>query len=71
MHRLSCLLIISLGLLACSNDEPATLQSTDDFQATNSDFGPREEMPGAPLYAQHCAHCHDGSVPKAPHFHLA
>ena len=68
MCRLFCLLVISLGLLACTNDEPATLQSTDDFLATSNDFGPREEMPGAPLYAQHCAHCHNGSVPKAPHF---
>ena len=49
-------------------DEPAVLSSTDEFQATHSDFGPREEMPGAPLYAQHCDSCHNGSVPKAPHF---
>ncbi len=48
--------------------EPETLQSTDQFQATSGDFGPREEMPGAALYAQHCVHCHDGTVPKAPHF---
>ncbi len=48
--------------------EPETLQSTDQFQATSGDFGPREEMPGAALYAQHCVYCHDGTVPKAPHF---
>ena len=61
----------ALCLIGCTAEEaeaPATLESTDDFQATASDFGPREEMPGAPLYAEHCGHCHDGTVPKAPHF---
>ena len=68
-----------LALAACGSEDPAippeeaapepeTLTSTDQFQATDSNFGPREEMPGAPLYAQHCAQCHDGTVPKAPHF---
>ena len=72
--------LISVGYLilstaACSPDaaqapaeEPAVLNSTDEFQATSSDFGPREEMPGAPLYAEHCDTCHNGTVPKAPHF---
>ena len=65
--------ICVLLLGACSrdgdgaNEEPATLSSTDEFQATSGEFGPREEMPGAPLYAQHCASCHAGQVPKAPH----
>lgn len=44
-----------------------TLSSTDSLQITSGDFGPRDEMPGAPLYAQNCAQCHDGTVPKAPH----
>lgn len=48
--------------------QPEVLESTDQFQATASDFGPREDMPGAPLYAEHCDSCHNGSVPKAPHF---
>lgn len=48
--------------------DAAVLSSTDEFQATSQDLGPRKEMPGAPLYMQHCAHCHDGSVTKAPHF---
>ncbi len=49
-------------------DAPAVLESTDQFQATTADFGPREEMPGAALYARHCDSCHNGTVPKAPHF---
>ena len=47
--------------------EPAVLSSTDELQATSGEFGPREEMPGAALYAENCAHCHGGQVPKAPH----
>ena len=69
-------LAFSLVALACmvgcgepnSDAEPGSLGSTDDFQVTSSDFGPRDEMPGASLYAAHCGHCHDGTVPKAPHF---
>jgi polyvinyl alcohol dehydrogenase (cytochrome) len=49
-------------------ESPQKLTSTDEFQATQSDFGPREEMPGAAVYAQNCAGCHNGTVPKAPHF---
>ena len=64
------------SLIGCSQEPqqsadeegPATLSSTDQLQATSSDFGPREEMPGAPIYAQHCDSCHNGTVPKAPHF---
>ncbi len=61
-----CTAVIGCG--SAQEETPATLESTDQFQATSSDFGPREEMPGAPLYAEHCGHCHDGTVPKAPHF---
>ncbi len=63
-------LLACLCALACGTPEPegpATLTSTDQFQATSGDFGPREEMPGAALYATHCAACHNGQVPKAPH----
>ena len=44
----------------------ATLDSTDQFQATSEDLGPREEMPGAALYAEHCAACHAGGVSRSP-----
>ena len=56
------------GAGASGEEAPATLTSTDEFQATDNSFGPREDMPGAKLYAQHCQQCHDGTVPKAPHF---
>ena len=45
----------------------ATLRSTDEFQASAEDLGPRDAMPGAPLYATHCATCHAGTVARAPH----
>ena len=48
-------------------DGPTTLDSTDQFQATSDDLGPREEMPGAALYTEHCALCHEGGVSKSPH----
>ncbi len=51
------------------SDGPEYVESTSEMQATTGDFGPREEMPGAALYALNCASCHNGSVYKAPHFH--
>lgn len=48
-------------------DGPTTLDSTDQFQATSGDLGPRAEMPGAALYTEHCALCHEGGVSKSPH----
>ncbi|MEM7259105.1 MAG: PQQ-binding-like beta-propeller repeat protein, partial [Pseudomonadota bacterium] len=62
------LALIIAGCNATQSGEPVVLESTDQFQAVASDFGPREEMPGAPLYATHCEGCHNGTVPKAPHF---
>lgn len=47
--------------------QPTTLKSTDEMVAKTADFGPRDQMPGASIYAEHCAACHDGKVPRAPH----
>jgi polyvinyl alcohol dehydrogenase (cytochrome) len=52
---------------AAQAPQPTTLKSTDDMVAKTADFGPRDQMPGAAIYAEHCAACHNGSVPKAPH----
>ncbi len=43
----------------------STLQSTDSLVSRAQTVDP-ETLPGAPLYRQHCAQCHDGSVAKAP-----
>ena len=55
------------GQAATEADGPTTLDSTDQFQATSDDLGLREELPGAVLYAEHCAICHEGGVSKSPH----
>ena len=55
------------GQAATEAEGPTTLDSTDQFQATSDDLGPREEMPGAALYAEHCASCHEGGVSRSPH----
>lgn len=60
--------VATSSLQVATEADSGALKSTDDFQATSGDFGPREEMPGAALYAQNCSTCHNGTVPKAPHF---
>ncbi|MDJ0760849.1 MAG: PQQ-binding-like beta-propeller repeat protein [Woeseiaceae bacterium] len=47
--------------------EPSRVETTDEFRAQSVDLGPRDQMPGAALYAQNCNSCHNGTVPKAPH----
>ena len=56
---------------AVRTGEPATARnarrhSTNQFQAVSEDLGPREGMPGAALYAEHCAACHEGGVSRSP-----
>lgn len=82
MSRYLAVVLLTGGLLwlvACQSPAPTSegddgetaageqLTSTDEFRASAGDFGPRDQMPGADLYARHCANCHDGTVPKAPH----
>ncbi len=47
--------------------EVSVVESTDEFVVKTADLGPRDEMPGAAIYAANCASCHNGTVPKAPH----
>ena len=65
------LLLAVIGLEGCTESsrkpEAVFTEDTDDFRATAGEFGPRDDMPGADLYTTHCSHCHDGTVPKAPH----
>lgn len=62
--------VLLLG--ACSDPDgmvgSETLGSTDEFATGEGLIADRESLPGAKLYAENCAACHDGSVPKAPHF---
>ncbi len=47
--------------------EPSRVENVDEFRAQSVDLGPRDQMPGAALYAESCGSCHNGTVPKAPH----
>lgn len=55
------------GQAASSATDPAAtrLKSTDSFVSKERVVDP-ETLPGAALYRQHCASCHEGQVPKAP-----
>ena len=48
--------------------EQAALGSVDEFQVGLDELGERSALPGAALYARHCAGCHAGGVARAPHF---
>ncbi|MEM7569150.1 MAG: PQQ-binding-like beta-propeller repeat protein [Pseudomonadota bacterium] len=75
--KLACVAAFGLLASAClapektaqNADIPAeTLSSTDDFATTDTLIADRDALPGAALYAQNCAYCHQGGVAKAPHF---
>ena len=57
---------------ACSDTSEGagaeTLGSTDEFATGDGLIADRESLAGAKLYTENCASCHDGSVPRAPHF---
>lgn len=56
-----------LLLAACSGEDPATVGSTEEFVTREGLIKDRESLPGAKLFAENCASCHNGAVPKAPH----
>ena len=56
------------GSEANGSADGGALQSTDQFQVGLGELGDREALPGAALYASNCATCHNGTVPRAPHF---
>lgn len=70
------LLTVLLALSACQNEEQVPdvpsggerLESTDDFATTDDLIADRSTLPGAALYAENCASCHNGQIAKAPHF---
>ncbi len=65
-------LAMYIMLAACGDrskeTEAETLGSTDEFATGEGLIADRDSLPGARLYAENCASCHDGTVPKAPHF---
>ena len=66
-------MVMSAGLVACSKDDAATddlentrVKSTDEFVSRSGDAIDPETHPGNALFAENCATCHNGRVPKAP-----
>ena len=74
MSKIMLLAAASASLLFASCSDPAdsaggeTLGSTDEFATGEGLIADRDSLPGAKLYAENCASCHDGGVAKAPHF---
>ena len=62
----------ALLLVSCSDDPGSDaaerLGSTDELATADGLIADRDSLPGAKLYAENCASCHDGGVAKAPHF---
>lgn len=56
--------VLASGLETAQTD---TLGSVDEMQTGAGDFD-RATHPGNDLYEENCAACHDGTVPRAPHF---
>ncbi|MFD2500522.1 c-type cytochrome [Rhizorhabdus histidinilytica] len=46
--------------------EKTRIRSTDDFQAKDAGAVDPTTAPGKAIFAEHCAVCHEGGVPKAP-----
>lgn len=46
--------------------EKTRIKSTEDFQAKDSSAVDPATAPGKAVFAEHCATCHEGGVPKAP-----
>lgn len=62
---------LSFALVACSGggEQDAAgdrVQSTDEFQTRLGEAIDPETHPGKQLFAENCAGCHEGGVPKAP-----
>jgi len=44
-----------------------TVKSAEQFATGKGLIADRASLPGAKIFAENCAFCHNGSVPKAPH----
>jgi len=46
---------------------PEALKDVSEFNTAKGLLADREALPGAKIFAENCAACHNGGVPKAPH----
>lgn len=64
---------LALSLSACNQKgsapkgPPQALESIDEFATGVGLIANRDALPGAAIFADNCASCHNGDVPKAPH----
>ncbi len=62
----------SLALFSCGQGTGPVgsekLGSTDEFATGEGLIADRDSLPGAKIYADYCASCHNGDVARAPHF---
>lgn len=59
--------LLAAGMAGAAPPGGETVRSTDQFQSGRDAFADPEKLPGAALYQQTCAGCHQGGVYKAPH----
>ncbi len=52
---------------AATPAQTSTQASTEVMENLSGQQGGDEEHPGAKLYKEHCAECHNASIPRAPH----
>ena len=69
----SLLAVVTAALLASCNPAPKSdvagngrVQSRDEFQSRIGQAIDPDKHPGKKLFAENCAGCHEGGVPKAP-----
>ncbi len=61
------LLAAENSVSAAATAAQAKISSINELRAKSDEPGVRDALPGRPLFQQHCAGCHNGSVYKAPH----
>ncbi|MGA0705929.1 MAG: c-type cytochrome, partial [Steroidobacteraceae bacterium] len=68
LARLGMACKLLLVLLTAQVHAAAPEQDLDEIKArmNAAQGGDPEQRPGAPLYREHCAACHEGQVQKAP-----
>ena len=62
-----CSLLLAPTAFADESEQATAMSSTDEMRAVSGELGDRASLPGAALFATHCASCHNGQVYKAPH----
>lgn len=63
----ACFGAMAISAAAQSSQTVETVRSAEDFATGAGLIADRSKLPGAKLFAENCASCHNGGVPKAPH----